>query len=151
MWATQLADESRRPAPTRERAAEVGSRARGIWRRSDLSVNLSHRKREVELSKPIMLAIAMLLLLEPTLASAGPNPAVCLRLRKIFDACEQKQIKAHKPVFPACTPQMNQMKESWLRVVGFPRRVQKTSIVAINPLAPPVRCVRAAVRPQSSR
>jgi hypothetical protein len=57
--------------------------------------------------KPLfwILAIAILLLLEPALAIAAPNPAVCLRLRRIFDACENYQIQHNKPVFPRCLPQ----------------------------------------------
>jgi hypothetical protein len=64
------------------------------------------------MAKTVMLAIAILLLLEPMLALAVPNPQLCRALRKRFDACEQKQIKANKPVFPACTPQMTQMKKA---------------------------------------
>jgi hypothetical protein len=60
----------------------------------------------------MLLAIAVLVLLEPALAIAAPSPAQCLRLRKIFDACEGYQIQHNKPVFPRCSQQWQTLKKA---------------------------------------
>jgi len=64
------------------------------------------------MSKTIILAITLFALLEPTLASAAPNPTFCGRLRKVFDICENYQVKHHLPVFPRCIYQWNRLKKA---------------------------------------
>jgi hypothetical protein len=63
--------------------------------------------REVVLS-----LIAMLWILQPLAASAGPNPKYCVSLRTGFDRCEKYQITHNKPVQPTCTKYLTEMKKA---------------------------------------
>ena len=62
--------------------------------------------------KAVFVAVAIVVVLEPISASAAPNPALCGRLRKVFDICENYQVKHHLPVFPRCTYQWNRLKKA---------------------------------------
>jgi hypothetical protein len=70
--------------------------------------------------KAVFVAVAIVVVLEPISVSAAPNPALCGQLRKIFDICENYQVKHHLPVSPLRIS-MESAEEGRLRVVGAPR------------------------------
>ncbi len=62
--------------------------------------------------KFVLAVLAAFAILQPLAASATPNPKYCVSLRTRFDWCEKYQIAHHKPVKPACSKYLTEMKKA---------------------------------------